>query len=172
MLKPTQSSLINITPVPLRTAAPSILRSTPAFCDVITRLHAVFALQVSSSVFSFYSFFPPTMDLSRPFLLFGFISEPHFLATPPRGLRPWTGVNSKTQHPFPFSVSVFFCPGVEFSFASLSAQTCSNYQPLWINNAPWLWIIIIFFLMDFYIDPTLKWWHCALLRRVCLPATS
>lgn len=84
VLKPTRSSLINITPVPLRTAAPSILRCTPALCDVITRLHAVSALRVSSSVFSFYSFFfPPTMDLSRPFLQLGFIPESHLAAPLP-----------------------------------------------------------------------------------------
>lgn len=87
VLKPTRSSLINITPVPLRTAAPSILRCTPALRDVTARLLAVSAHRVSSSVFSFLLLRllspPNTMDLSRPFLHFGSTSEPRILANPP-----------------------------------------------------------------------------------------
>lgn len=113
VLKPTRSSLINITPVPLRTAAPSILRCTPALRDVTARLLAVSAHRVSSSVFSFYSRDFSALHTQWIYLAHFFISVPPqslvFLQTP-RGL-------SEQEPPasFPhFLLAPLFCPALEF----------------------------------------------------------
>lgn len=81
VLKPTRSLLVNITPVPLRTAAPSILCCTPVLRDVITRLLAVSALRVSSSVFFLFPRLFPLQWIYRALFLFLIFC---FLANSPR----------------------------------------------------------------------------------------
>lgn len=104
---------INSMPVPLRTAAPSILRCTLALRDVTTRRLAGSAFCHLLFVF-FFSWFSLTMDLSYPFLRPCFTSDP---LVPPKSQWPETlnrSVQEATTSAPNFCCSMPRCPAGEF----------------------------------------------------------